>query len=77
MKDATFNIAFTVNDKHYEGWATPSKHTKDNGLPKSFHVVLNRVMFGNVSHNDTEWTVDEDRPEELTHAIGKAIEAHY
>jgi hypothetical protein len=77
MQDTSFNIVFDLNDKLYKGWATPSEHKKENGSPKSFHVVLNGVMFGNVSHNNTAWTVDEERPDDLTERVGKFIEENY
>jgi hypothetical protein len=77
MEDNSFDIAVDAIDKHYEGWATPSEHKKEDGSPKSFHVVLNGVMFGNVSHNGTEWIVDEDRPDALTEAVGRFIEENY
>lgn len=76
MENKTFDISFDHDGKYYQGWATPSGK-KDNGKPRSFHVVLNRVMFGNVSHNDTTWVVDEQRPDELTQAVGKFIEEVY
>lgn len=74
MQDTSFNIVFTHNNIIYKGWATPSEHTKKDGEPKSYHVVLNGVMFGNVSVNDSHWAVDEDRPEDLTAEVGKSIE---
>lgn len=77
MQDNSFNIVFTNDGTIYKGWATPSEHTKKDGSPKSFHVVLNGVMFGNVSVNNNHWAVDEERPEELTIAVGKCIENSY
>lgn len=74
MQDTSFNIVFTHNNVIYKGWATPSEHTRKDGSPKSFHVVLNGVMFGNVSVDHNHWTVDEERPEDLTYAVGKSIE---
>jgi hypothetical protein len=77
MQDTSFNIVFDLNGNLYKGWATPSEHKKEDGSPKSFYVVLNGVMFGNVSHNNTVWTVDEDRPDDLTERVGKFIEENY
>ncbi len=77
MENNAFDMVFDLNGKHYEGWVTPSEHLKEDGEPKSFHVVLEGVMFGNISHNDTGWTVDEPRPDELTEAVGKFIEEIY
>jgi len=77
MKDNSFDIAVDANGKHYEGWATPSEHKKHDGSPKSFHVVLDGVMFGNIAHDGTAWSVDEDRPDALTEAVGQFIESAY
>lgn len=74
MQDTSFNIVFTQNGIVYKGWATPSEHTKKDGSPKSYHVVLNGVMFGNVSFDNGHWAVDEERPEDLTAAVAKCIE---
>lgn len=73
MEDNSFDIAVDAGGKHYDGWATPSAHKKEDGSPKSFHVVLNGVMFGNVSCNDTVWNVDEPRPDDLTEAVGSLL----
>jgi hypothetical protein len=77
MQDNSFNIVFTHNGIIYKGWATPSDHNKKDGSPKSFHVVLNGVMFGNVSVNNEHWAVDEERPEDLTTAVGKSIKGSF
>ena len=74
MQNTSFNIVFTHNSIIYKGWATPSEHTKKDGSPKSFHVVLNGVMFGNVSVNNDHWAVDDERPEDLTAEVGKSIQ---
>jgi hypothetical protein len=72
-----FDISFEADGTKYTGWVNPSDKLADSGMPVSFHVVLNDVSFGHVSHNTGEWTVDEDRPEGLTKQVGKAIERHY
>ena len=74
MEDRTFNIGFEAEGKIYKGWVTPSEKTNDN-LPVSYHVVLNGVFFGVLSNNGN-WTVNEQRPKELTMAVGKAIEEY-
>jgi hypothetical protein len=71
------DISLDFNGMHYTGWATPSESGNDNGWPKSFHVVLNETMFGNVSYNDGKWTVDEWRPEGMADAVGAAIQSKY
>ena len=75
MNEKTFNIAFDFEGIHYEGWVTPSEKTGTDGKPKSFHVILNETMFGNLSFSDDTWTVDEQRPEDLTNEVGKYIQS--
>jgi hypothetical protein len=72
-----FNIAFEADGIKYTGWANPSDKLNDDGMPASFHVVLNEISFGYVSHNNGEWTVNEDRPAKLTEQVGKAIAMKY
>jgi hypothetical protein len=76
-EEKIFNIAFEADGTKYTGWVNPSDKLNDAGLPVSFHVVLNDTSFGYVSHNNGEWTVDEDRPEGLVKQVGKAIERKY
>jgi hypothetical protein len=72
-----FDIAFELDGTKYTGWVNPSDKVSDSGMPVSFHVVLNETSFGYLSHNNNEWTVNEDRPEALTKRVGKEIERHY
>jgi hypothetical protein len=76
-EEKIFNIAFEVDGVKYTGWVNPSDKANKDGLPASFHVVLNETSFGYVSHNSGEWTVDEDRPAGLVEKVGKAIEKKY
>jgi len=76
-EDKIFNIAFEAADQKYTGWVNPSDKLNEDGLPASFHVVLNDVSFGYVSNNNGAWTVDEDRPATLIEHVGKAIEEKY
>ncbi|AEV99461.1 hypothetical protein A4D02_26845 [Niastella koreensis] len=76
-EDKIFNIAFESDGVKYTGWANPSDKLNEAGLPASFHVILNDVSFGYVSHNSGEWTVNEDRPEGLVEKVGRAIEKKY
>ena len=76
-EDKIFNIAFEVDGTKYTGWVNPSDKLNDDGMPVSFHVVLNDTSFGYVSHNNGEWTVNEDRPTGLIEKVGKAIEKKY
>lgn len=75
MNDKTFNIVLDYEGTHYEGWVTPSDKKGTDGKPKSFHVVLNETMFGNLSFSNNNWTVDEQRPEGLTNEVGKYIQS--
>ena len=77
MNDKTFNIALDYEGIHYEGWVTPSDKEGADGKPKSFHVVLNETMFGNLSSSDGTWTVDEQRPEGLVKEVGNYIQANW
>jgi hypothetical protein len=76
-EEKIFNIAFEADGRKYTGWVNPSDKLNDDGLPASFHVVLNDVSFGYVSHNNGDWTVNEDRPAGLIEKVGKAIEKQY
>ena len=76
MREDYFTINFKQGGILYEGVVTPSEKLQENGLPKSYHVVLNNVLFGNVSYNHTKWAVDEQRPQELTDLVGECINKH-
>jgi hypothetical protein len=76
-EEKIFNIAFEADGIQYTGWVNPSDKFNKDGFPASFHVVLNDVSFGYVTHNNGEWTTDEDRPEGLIEKVGKAIERNY
>jgi len=77
MNEEYFNIQFDHDSIHYDGVVTPSEKLREDGTPKSFHVVLNNVLFGNVHYNNSKWAVDEQRPDELTEMVGKQIEHRY
>jgi len=74
MEKTSFSLEFNAEGIHYTGWATPSDHRHDDGQPSSYHVVLNQVFFGNVSRNKGKWLVDEQRPYELTAAVGECLD---
>lgn len=74
MREDYFNIGFDHDGIHYDGIVTPSEKTHEDGSPKSYHVVLNKVLFGNVSFNNIKWVVDEQRPQALTDIVGKCIQ---
>ncbi len=77
MSDKYFSTEFNHDGIHYDGIITPLEKVREDGTPKSYHVVLNNVLFGNVHHNNEKWAVDEQRPEELTDIVGKCIEKNY
>ncbi|MHA4844222.1 hypothetical protein ACX0G7_08665 [Flavitalea antarctica] len=74
MEDNIFDIQFQYNGLDYKGWVNPSSKKHSDGMPASFHVVLNDISFGNMSFNQGKWIVNEDRPDELTALVGKHIE---
>jgi hypothetical protein len=77
MTDKYFSIKFNYDNIHYDGIITSSEKVREDGTPKSFHVILNNVLFGNVHHNNGNWAVDEQRPQELTDIVGECIEKNY
>jgi len=74
MAEEYFNIQFDHDGIRYDGIISPSEKLRADGTPRSFHVILNNVLFGNVHHNNSKWAVDEQRPDVLTEIIGKQIE---
>jgi len=77
MEDNIFDMRFDYNGLHYQGWANPSQKTHADGMPASFHVVLNDIFFGDVSYNQGKWVTSEDRPGELLEIVGQQIESNY
>lgn len=73
--EKTFNIALDYEGIHYQGWITPSDKIGEDGMPRSFHVVLNETMFGNLSRSGDTWTVDEQRPDGLVQEVGRYIQS--
>jgi hypothetical protein len=59
---------------HYNGWATPAEKMHPDGYAKSYHVVLNEVFFGDLSHIQDKWTIDQQRPHDLVVAIGHCLD---
>ena len=74
MESRTFDVEFSHEGKSYKGWVTPSGEKRDNGYPKSFHVVLNEVFFGNLHMGEDEWETDSQREQSLVQAAGKQID---
>jgi hypothetical protein len=76
-EDKIFDIEFDCEGKHYTGWVNPSEELHKDGLPASFHVVLNNVSFGYVSFANGKWRSDDQRPAELVEATGNQIMQRY
>jgi hypothetical protein len=77
MEDKIFDISFEFDDKRYKGFVNPSEKVNENGLPASYHVVLNEVSFGHLSYTNCKWTINEKRPTGIVSLVGKQIEKHY
>ena len=76
-EDKIFDIEVECDGTFYRGWANPSDKLSDDGLPASFHVVLNEVSFGHLSFSNGKWSSDEQRPAELVSAVGEQIQQQY
>jgi hypothetical protein len=77
MNDKTFNIALDYEGIHYKGWVTPSEKKHDDGQPRSYHVVLNDTLFGNLSKTDDKWVIDEQRPAGMVDQVGGLIQENW
>jgi hypothetical protein len=74
MEKTSLPLEFEAKGTHYKGWATPSDHLHPDGRAASYHVVLNQVFFGNLTRDKEKWLVDEQRPHELTIAVGQCLD---
>lgn len=77
MSEEYFSIHFDHEGLHYDGIVTPSEKRRQDGTPKSFHVVLNNVFFGNLNFHQAKWNADEQRPQMLVEMVGRQIDAYY
>lgn len=75
MNQKTFDISLEHDGIAYQGWVTPSEEARINGTPRSYHVVLNETLFGNLSKSGDQWTVDEQRPAGLVNKVGLLIQS--
>ena len=66
-------LSFSHEGRQYNGWATPSDKHHADGHASSYHVVLNEVFFGDMSFDQGKWTISEQRPHDLTVAVGEAL----
>jgi len=77
MVDRIFDIEVEYEGKILKGWINPSEKLNVQGVPSSFHVVLNDTSFGYLSFQNCKWSVNEERPGPLVKLIGRQIEKHY
>ena len=77
MEDKIFNIEIEHEGRILKGWINPSDKLNEQGVPTSFHVVLNDTSFGYLSFQNCKWSVNEERPAALVKLIGKQIEKHF
>jgi hypothetical protein len=75
-KGDVFDISFESGGKKYSGWVNPSGKLDAHGKSSSFHVILNNILFGNLSLNKCHWTISESRPHSLVEKVGMEIEKH-
>lgn len=73
MPDTSFDIAFEYDGIYYKGWVTPAEGHNEAGKPRSYHVVLNDTLFGNLAHHNDQWTIDEQRPAAMVEIVGGII----
>lgn len=73
MTESYFAIRFHHNGLDYTGRVSPEKK-EDDGKYTSWHVVLNEIFFGYLSHNNNKWECTEWRPEALVDIVGAEIE---
>jgi hypothetical protein len=72
-EEKTFDIQLHHNGTGYKGWVIPSDKKNESGSPKSYHVVLNDVFFGNLTLHNNAWEADTQRERSLVQAVGKQI----
>jgi len=73
MINSSIPLQFSYLGIAYAGWAEPSKERHEDGLPKSYAVVLNGSFFGNFFCDRGKWIIDQHRPYELVLAAGERL----
>ncbi len=76
-EDKIFDIEFEYENKPYKGWVNPSEEINENGLPVSFHVVLNEVSFAHLSYENGIWVSDSQRPAGIIDEVVNKITQKY
>ena len=74
MEKNIIPIQFNGLGIEYRGWATPSPERHEDGHPKHYKVVLNKMFFGNFFLDRGKWFADEQQPAELVVAIGECLD---
>jgi hypothetical protein len=59
MQKTSIPIRFVHDETNYSGWATPMERTTAGGSPSSYHVDLNEVFFGAMTHRDHKRLISE------------------
>lgn len=77
MEDRIFDISFQLDGVDYSGWVNPDDENMGPSNWPAFHVVLNGASFGNLYYKDCRWEVNEERPVQITEAVGREIEKHF
>jgi hypothetical protein len=73
MINSSIPLQFSHLGIAYAGWAEPSKERHEDGLPKSYAVVLNGTFFGNFFCDRGKWVIDQKRPYDLVVAAGERL----
>jgi len=73
MINSSIPLQFSHMGIAYAGWAEPSKERHEDGLPKSYAVVLNGTFFGNFFCDRGKWIIDQHRPYGLVLAAGERL----
>ena len=73
MINSSIPLQFSHLGIAYAGWAEPSKERHEDGLPKSYAVVLNGTFFGNFFCDRGKWIIDQHRPYGLVLAAGERL----
>jgi hypothetical protein len=74
MEKHIIPIQFNGLGIEYRGWATPSTERHEDGYPKHYKVVLNKMFFGNFFLDRGKWLADGQQPVELVVAIGECLD---
>ena len=74
MEKDIIPIKFDGFGMEYQGWATPSPERYEDGEPKHYKVMLNKMFFGNFFLDKGKWFADTQQPAELVVAVGECLD---